>query len=135
MLVAALFLAAAGGGYLAYTRLWGGRAEAQGAPAGKTETYTYNSPEITTNLADTDLHFLQLKVQLNVNNGDAMRQLSSSEGRLQDIIIGTVRNKLFQDINGEDGMRRMGLEVVNKLNEMLGRKAVTDIYFVKFIVQ
>lgn len=97
---------------------------------------TYPAGEYLTNLADMgSRRFIKVKVELVLNDPRAARDLEEKNGALRDVILGVLRSKTYEEVNGEEGMQQLGELIVKRVNLLVAGGKVAGIYFLEFIVQ
>lgn len=136
VLAGALVLGTLGGGLTYFLVIRGQDAQAAEDPVRNQTGPVYSVPEITTNLVSGQRnHFIQVKIELEVDDREGLKELEDLAIPVRDKIIGILRSKVWEDVTGETGMRQLGQEIREQVNHLLVTGQVTGIYFTKFIVQ
>lgn len=133
VVVLALLLAAGAAGY----RLAGGTGKAEA----DAETVPEEGPllrvgEILTNLAGTNPpRFVQVAVELEVDSEKTLEHLEERMPEVRDEIIALLRATPYEELEGAEGMRRLGQRIAERVNERLKDGQVLNVYFTAFVVQ
>lgn len=134
--VGGVFLLLAGGAVTYYVVVMGQDVQAAQGPQ-KAETGPVHSvPEIITNLADSGRSSLvQVQIQLEVDQDETLVELEQMSIPVRDRIIAVLRSKTSDEVSGDEGMRQLGREVKQEINDLLSLGRVIRIYFTKLIIQ
>lgn len=91
---------------------------------------------IVTNLRETQRPlYIQVTVDLEVDDEQTRDHLQARVGAVRDEIIGILRNKSGAELQGDEGMRALAGEIRTAVNRLLQSQAVTAVYFSDFIIQ
>ncbi|NBJ68396.1 MULTISPECIES: flagellar basal body-associated protein FliL [Clostridia] len=93
--------------------------------------YSYETPEITTDLQDGS--FVRIQFQIIADSKDAKEEIEKRDFQLKNILIkelATMKEKNFQS-----GLEDLENEVKSKLNEVMTTGKITDVYTINKILQ
>lgn len=93
--------------------------------------FSYETPEITTDLADG--HFVRIQFQVVTNGTDAQEEIAKRDFQLKNILI-----KELATMNADvftTGLDELEVVLVDRLNELLTTGDVTDVYTISKILQ
>jgi flagellar FliL protein len=144
--VAVLFVGAVGGGFF---MMWNKLAdldalvrpeeeEVEEAPNDGLEAMGAMFPLETfiVNLADEkSKRYLRVKMQLELKAGEPIEILEQRLVQVRDIILMILPTKQFHEIRSVDGKTQLRQEIMTRLNELLKKEAINNIYFTEFVVQ
>jgi flagellar FliL protein len=116
----------------------GGASEQSGE--GSTEEHAigplYSLDTFIVNLADpTGNRFLRATMDLELTSEALTQEMQKRLPQIRDMILMTLPSRRFQDIQSSEGKIALRDELTEKLNQLLKKKAVTNIYFTEFVVQ
>ncbi|WP_121639899.1 flagellar basal body-associated protein FliL [Virgibacillus sp. Bac330] len=97
----------------------------------KMEEYSYETPEITTDLKDGN--FVRIQFQIITDGKDAKKEIEKRDFQIKNILIkelATLEEKDFQ--SGLDDLEK---HVKTKLNEVMTTGKITDVYTISKILQ
>lgn len=96
---------------------------------------TYGLDEFLVNLADEDgKRYLKVKVFLGYDNKKLDTELEEKKPILRDAIISVLRAKKSTDITPK-GVENIKLEIIQKINPMLTKGQLNNVYFNDILVQ
>lgn len=88
------------------------------------------------NLADEKgKRYLRVKMQLELKPGESIEILEQRLVQVRDIILMILPTKQFQEIRSVDGKTQLRQEIMTRLNELLKKESINNIYFTEFVVQ
>jgi flagellar FliL protein len=88
------------------------------------------------NLADVEQdRYLKVTVELELRDEEVKISCDKQIARIQDILISLFSSKQFEQVRDIKGKIKLRQEIVIRINEVLGDKAVNHVYFTEFIVQ
>ncbi len=88
------------------------------------------------NLADpTGQRYLRAKITLEFYNDEAYQQANERIPQINDAIIMVLSSKTVEEVLSPEGKMELRMELLRKLNELLGPHSVKNIYFTQFVVQ
>jgi flagellar FliL protein len=129
---AIVLLGGAGFAYLLFT-------DDEPADKGKAahkERVTMSLEPFLVNLADKDVRrYLKVKVELEVDNEKASKQLEKSLPRIRDTLIMLLSSKTYQDISTSEGKLLLKQEIMKQLAAMPNGKKISGAYFTEFVAQ
>ncbi|AUJ26675.1 MULTISPECIES: flagellar basal body-associated protein FliL [Virgibacillus] len=97
----------------------------------KMEEYSYETPEITTDLKDGS--FVRIQFQIITDGKDAKEEIEKRDFQIKNILIkelATLEEKDFQS-----GLNDLEKHVKTKLNEVMTTGKITDVYTISKILQ
>ena len=147
ILVIAGVLVLGGGGAGAVVFLGGDSAEgdpAAGESAESGEESGEGVPEVAffsmepfvVNIGDGDRdRFLKLKIDLEVSSADVSAELEQRLPQIKDIMIGLLSSQSFADIRSMEGKEALREELQTRLNAVVRKGTVQQVFFTEFVVQ
>jgi flagellar FliL protein len=88
------------------------------------------------NLADEKgKRYLRVKMQLELKAGEPVETLENRLVQVRDIILMILPTKQFHEIRSVDGKTQLRQEIMDRLNALLKKEAINNIYFTEFVVQ
>lgn len=93
--------------------------------------YSYETPEITTNLEDGN--FVRIQFQMVTDGTDAKEELEKREFQIKNILIKELTTMEEEDF--QSGLSDLEDELVTEVNEVMTDGAVTDVYTIDKILQ
>lgn len=93
--------------------------------------YSYESPEITTDLSDG--HFVRVQFQILTNNKEAKEEIEKRDFQLKNILIKELATKTEEDFKSE--LTDLELQIKNNLNEVMTEGEIIDVYTINKILQ
>lgn len=97
----------------------------------KIKEYSYETPEITTDLEDGS--FVRIQFQIVTNGKDAKKEISQRDFQLKNILIKELATMKEEDF--KSGLTDLEEKIKNKLNELMTTGKVTDVYTTNKILQ
>ncbi len=138
IIIGVVLLAGVGGG--AYFFLF-----AKSSPPPEEEPQKPPEPEVgpflqldpfIVNLADPTGHrYLRAKITLEFKNNEAFQKANERIPQINDAIIMVLSSKTVEEMLSPEGKLELRLELIRKLNDLLGPDTVKNIYFTQFVVQ
>jgi len=105
-----------------------------GAPAGASQLVTLES--FVVNLADPmGRRYLKTTLDVEVAGADAAKELTESMPKVKDTLLLLLSSKSFEDISSMDKKLELKNEIVDRLNLIIGKGKVRNVYFTEFVVQ
>lgn len=139
LLFAFLALLVAGGGLAGYVLMAeepGAGTEAQASQAPARHRVTMPLEPFLVNLADKESRrYLKLKVELEVENDSAAKELEKSVPRLRDAVILLLSSKTYLDLASVEGKQRLKEEIRQRIRALPGGSRVNDVFFTEFVAQ
>ncbi|WP_010649297.1 flagellar basal body-associated protein FliL [Oceanobacillus massiliensis] len=93
--------------------------------------YSYETPEITTDLADGA--FVRIQFQIVTDGKEAKEEISKRDFQLKNILIKELATKSEEDFKA--GLGELEQVVKNKLNELMTEGQITEVYTINKILQ
>lgn len=88
------------------------------------------------NLADPGGNrFLRATMELELENDDLIKEIEKRLPQIRDCILMILPTRRYQDIQTVEGKIALRSEIVAKLNALLKKEAITNIYFTEFVTQ
>ncbi|AEH44064.1 flagellar basal body-associated protein FliL [Thermodesulfatator indicus DSM 15286] len=88
------------------------------------------------NLADpTGQRYLRAKITIEFRDDKAYQMANERLPQINDAIIMVLSSKTVEEVLSPEGKLELRLELIRKLNEILGPNSVRNIYFTQFVVQ
>lgn len=88
------------------------------------------------NLADpSGNRFLRATMDLELESENLTQEMEKRLPQIRDMILVMLPSRRFQDIQSSEGKIALRNELTEKLNKLLKKKAITNIYFTEFVVQ
>ena len=66
---------------------------------------------------------------------DTVKELEIRAPQVRDCLISVLRGRTAEEVLSQRGMTQLKQEVISVLNEILGARAISDVYFTDFVVQ
>jgi flagellar FliL protein len=127
-------------GYLGYKQFFGERTkkeeEVEVAKVVAKKGIIIPGPSLVVNLSDVNVpRFLKISMVFEVDRGIAVAEIQDKEPIIKDAIIGLLSSKTMADLRGYDSQQILKEEIISRVNSLLERGRVINIYFTDFIVQ
>ena len=88
------------------------------------------------NLADPGGNrFLRATMELELKNDDLTKEMENRLPQIRDCILMILPTRTYQDIQTVEGKIALRTEIIAKLNALLKKEAITNIYFTEFVTQ
>jgi len=99
-----------------------------------------DAPPVTMEIGDLTLNlsgqrYLRVKMTLKLRNEEAKTKVSQNMDEIRDLLISSVSGKKFSDINSTQGKYELKLDLIYRINRIVGGKPVKKIYFTEFVSQ
>ncbi|MBE3518691.1 MAG: flagellar basal body-associated FliL family protein [Firmicutes bacterium] len=134
LLVAVVLLALAVAGYAVASRVYG--FPFLGLPAPRSPEPVpgmYNLGLMVTNLKDPG-RFIRVQIELELYDGSKANLVSQRAAEIKTDIYALLRAKTYDELVGEDGLRNLQADLVERLNKKLAG-LVKNVYFSEFLIQ
>lgn len=96
---------------------------------------TFDLDECLVNLADEDgKRYLKVKVFIGYDNKKLEAELTEKKPMIRDSVISVLRTKKAADINPKN-MDNIKMEIIQKVNPMLEKAKINNVYFNDILVQ
>ena len=90
-------------------------------------------PELTTNLADGS--FVRLQIKLTTESQEAADELTKRDFQINNILIEELSEMTEKDLQGKQGKIFLQSTVKSKLNELMQKGEVVEVYITSYIIQ
>nr|WP_249365282.1 flagellar basal body-associated protein FliL [Cytobacillus citreus] len=90
-------------------------------------------PQITTNLASNDFVRISFKIQTDSKN--AKKELEKRDFQVKDIIIQELSEMEAKDIQGKEGQNKLKEDLKTKINEIMQKGQVEQVYITENLLQ
>lgn len=88
------------------------------------------------NLADPmGRRYLKANMDVEVTDGDVAAELNAAMPKIKDALLLLLSSKSFADISSMDKKIELKNEIVDRLNLIIGKAKVRNVYFTEFVVQ
>ena len=88
------------------------------------------------NLADPGGNrFLRATMKLELENDEFTKEMEKRLPQIRDCILMILPTRAYQDIQTVEGKIALRTEIIAKLNAVLKKEAITNIYFTEFVTQ
>ena len=88
------------------------------------------------NLADPGGNrFLRATMELELANDDFTKEMEKRLPQIRDCILMILPTRRYQDIQTVEGKTALRTEIIAKLNTLLKKEAIINIYFTEFVTQ
>ncbi len=128
-IMAAVVLALAAGAYAYFAHF---RPEPEPPPK---QPKIVHLGEFITNLAGVDRRFVKVQVDVKADSEEAGREIVSRSSEVRDAVLLVLRSKNVTDLAGPEGMKKLGVEISDSINQILTTGDVLAVYFVEFAIQ
>lgn len=144
LLAAAVLLAvglSVGAAYMLFSRAHAPAADGAGeqARAKEPELQAALKPlsldTFTTNLADSDKHFIQVTFILIPKDDKTGEKLNAAKPLLRDAVLTILRTRTTDDVRGADGKASLAAAVQARMDELAGKGAVSRVLVTDLVVQ
>lgn len=95
--------------------------------------YSFDLPEITTNLASDNI--VRLSFKLETDSKKAKEELEKREFQVRDIIISELSNIPADELDGKEGMNAFKETVKKRANELMQKGKIQKVYTTSYIIQ
>lgn len=138
------------GGFFAYQFFFASKKDAgaegnatEAAPAKAANATNATAPgqlvkldTLVVNLADPlGRRYLKVTMEVEIVDAQAVAELTAAMPKVKDALLLLFSSKTFADVATMDKKLELKLQVVERLNQILGKSKVRDVYFTEFVVQ
>ena len=110
----------------------GSTPDGEGAP----QVAFFSMEPFVVNIGDGDRdRFLKLKIDLEVSSADVSSELEQRLPQVKDIMIGLLSSQSFADIRSMEGKEALREELQTRLNAVVRKGTVQQVFFTEFVVQ
>ncbi len=93
-------------------------------------------PAFIVNLADPEATvYARVSITLEVANQETLLEVQKKEPIIRDAIIEIISSKTSEDIRTPEGREQLKLEILKRINTILSKGGVRNIYFTEFVIQ
>ncbi len=148
IIIVVLLAVLGGGGYFAYTKFFAPspeeqpqeQADAQGdgqeAPSAEIEGQIVTLPPFLVNLADPlGRRYLKLGLDVEVKDEESVVQIGTAEVKIKDAILLLLSSKSYQDLSTLESKIELKKEIVQRIDQVIGKGKVLNIYFTEMVIQ
>lgn len=79
--------------------------------------------------------FLRTTMNLELENDDLIGEMEKRLPQIRDAILMILPTRTYQDIRSAEGKAALRTEILAKMNSLLKKEAITNIYFTEFVIQ
>ena len=90
-------------------------------------------PQITTNLASND--FIRISFKIQTDSKKAKEELEKRDFQVKDIIIQELSETVAEDIQGKEGQKKLKDDLKGKINKILQKGEVEQVYITENLLQ
>jgi flagellar FliL protein len=110
----------------------GAKQAEEAAPGGQLVTLD----SFVVNLSDPmGRRYLKTTLDVEVANAAAAAELTAAMPRVKDTLLLLLSSKSFEDISSMDKKIELKNDIVSRLNQIIGKNKVRNVYFTEFVVQ
>jgi len=92
--------------------------------------------DLTINLADTDRdRYLRVKISLQLRSEEAKAKVTMHMVEIKDLLISSISGKKFADIRTPQGKYELKMDLIYRINRIVGGKPVKKLFFDDFVSQ
>lgn len=150
IIIVVLLAVLGGGGFFAYTKFFApapeeqpqeqaeGQGEGEGteAPNAEIEGQLVTLPPFLVNLADPlGRRYLKLGIDVEVKDEETVVQMGTSEVKIKDAILLLLSSKSYQDLSTLESKIELKKEIVQRIDLVIGKGKVLNIYFTEMVIQ
>ncbi|WP_457572271.1 flagellar basal body-associated FliL family protein [Desulfovulcanus sp.] len=112
------------------------QAQQEEQPAEQGPTEMYSLPPFVVNLADPlGRRYLKLSLDVELIDKKTVELMDRELPKIKDSILLLLSSKSFADIDSMEEKIQLKNEIVERLNQILGKAKVVRVYFTEFVVQ
>lgn len=89
--------------------------------------------EVTTNLASND--YIRISFKIQTDSKKAKKELEKRDFQVKDIIIQELSEMKSKDIKGKDGQTKLKEAIKNRINGLMQKGQVKEVYIIENILQ
>jgi flagellar FliL protein len=96
----------------------------------------YDLDTMIVNLADQGgKRYLRVTMALEVKDSDVVANIEKRLPQIRDAVLSILPTKKYDDVSTTDGKIALRTEIMEKINALLNKESVRNIYFTEFVVQ
>lgn len=93
-------------------------------------------PAFIVNLGDPEATiYARISITLEVANQQILQEIQKKEPIIRDAIIEIVSGKTSNEIRAPEGREQLKLEILKRINTILAKGGVRNVYFTEFVIQ
>ena len=93
-------------------------------------------PAFIVNLADPEITvYARVSITLELANQKVLLEVQKREPIIRDAIIEVISSKTSNDLRTPEGRERLKLELLKRINTILTKGGVRNLYFTEFVIQ
>jgi len=93
-------------------------------------------PAFIVNLGDPETTvYARISITLEVANQQVLQEIQKKEPIIRDAIIEIVSGKISDEIRTPEGREQLKLEILKRINTILTKGGVRNVYFTEFVIQ
>ena len=93
-------------------------------------------PAFIVNLADPEITvYARVSITLELANQQVLLEVQKKEPIIRDAIIEVISSKTSNDLRTPEGRERLKLELLKRINTILTKGGVRNLYFTEFVIQ
>ncbi|GAB6066532.1 flagellar basal body-associated FliL family protein [Aquifex pyrophilus] len=93
-------------------------------------------PAFIVNLADPEATvYARISITLEVANQQVLQEVQKKEPVIRDAIIEIVSSKTSNELRTPEGREELKLEILKRINTILAKGGVRNVYFTEFVIQ
>jgi flagellar protein FliL len=113
-----------------------GEHKAEGAAEADTGGQLVTLDSFVVNLSDPmGRRYLKTTLDVEVANAAAAAELTAAMPKVKDTLLLLLSSKSFADISSMDKKIELKNDIVSRLNQIIGKNKVRNVYFTEFVVQ
>ena len=138
LIVIAIVLLTAIGGFVGYTKFFGGKSDAQekghtDAKSGQKSALVPLDPFVV-NLSEPG-RYLKLTMQLEVESSSNQSMVTEKMPNLRDAVITLLSSKSAESVASPEGKFQLKDELILRVNQAVGKEIFKNLYFTEFVMQ
>jgi len=93
--------------------------------------------ETTVNLngGDADNKFLRVKIIMSLNGNEAQERITTNITKVTDLILNVLSSQAFAYVRTPEGKRTLKIDLIERVNRLVGHNPVRDVFFTDFVSQ
>ena len=101
-----------------------------------TPTKLYSLIPLTINLSDTGASkYLKIGIDLELVSEQAVNDVKAQQAKIRDSIIILLSSKSYSNLASTEGKIVVKSEIASRINQVLGKPSVIQVYFTDFVIQ
>lgn len=92
--------------------------------------------EFQVNLADAGgCRYLRMSIYFETGTKKTVQEVTNREPEIRSLIISILRSTTVSELEGEQGMEKLGKRILKKVNRRLDSGTLEEVYFDNFLIQ